>query len=116
MVGLWPTCSLQDRILLVVEFQRGELNGGDVRVIQRCCRCRVNFASHGEVDVAEGERLGPSLVCGGVEVLGRAQEPPEGDDDKVDDVGVEESELRVVDIEDCVEAAEVSDVGRVGPG
>ena len=105
-----------DRILLVVEFQRGELNGGDVRVIQRCCRCGVDFASHGEVDVAEGERLGASLRSGGVEVLGRTQEPPEADDDEVNDVCVEGSELRVVHIEGCVEAAEVSDVGRVGAG
>ena len=64
MVGLWPTCSPTDRILLVIEFQRGELNGGNVRVIQRCCRRGVNFASHGEVDVAEGEGLGPSLSGG----------------------------------------------------
>ena len=43
------------------------------------------------------------------------QEPPEGDDDEVDDVGVEEPELRVVDVEGFMEAAEVSDVGWVGP-
>ena len=104
-----------DSILLVIEFQRGELNGGDVRVIQRCCRGGVNFAGHGEVDVAEREGLRPGFGGGGRKVLGGAQEPPEGDDDEVDGVGVEEPKFIVIDVEGSWEASEVSDVGQVGP-
>ena len=104
-----------DRILSVIEFQRVELNGGNVRVIQRCYRSGVNFVSNGEVDVAERESLGLSLAGGGVEVLGGTQEPPKGDDDEIDGVGVEEPGLRMIDVEGFMEAAEVSDVGWVGP-
>ena len=59
--------------------------------------------------------LGLAVFGGGrVGALGRSQEPEEGDDDEVDDVGVEGSILRVIDIEGVDEPSQDGDVGWVG--
>ena len=46
---------------------------------------------------------------------GRAEEPPEGDDDEVDEVGVEDAKLFVLGVEGFGQGPKNGDVCRVGP-
>ena len=64
--------------------------------------------------MAELEGLGVSFGGGRVSALGGSQEPEEGDDDEVDDVGVEGSMLRVVEVEGVNEPSQDGDVGWAG--
>ena len=74
-------------VLLVGELEAALADArDDVRVIQRRSWGAVDGVVDGEVDVAVLEGLGASLGCGRQGVLGRSQEPEEGDDDEVDDV------------------------------
>ena len=60
--------------------------------------------------------MGPGIcvVLAALEVLGRAEEPVEGDDDEVDEDGVEGPVDFMVRVEDVGEGADDGDVGRVG--
>ena len=110
-VGLVAYLLAPDSILLVIECEHSvgdALNA--VQVIQRCCG-----VTDSDGDVTESEGLGASFSSGGEEVFGWSHEPVEGDDDEVDDVGVEASPHRVVEVEDVEEAQEDGDVGWVGP-
>ena len=104
-----------NRILLVRELQ---CCVGDlveiILVIQRCGVGVVDFAVDGEMDVAKFEGLasGVGVV---ISVLGRTEQPVEGDDDKVDAVTVEDAPDRVVGVQGVSHGAEDRDVDRVGP-
>ena len=52
----------------------------------------------------------------GVEVFGGSQEPPEGHDDEVNDMGVEDPVFGVGSVESFRERSEDGDVGGVGSG
>lgn len=85
-------------------------------VIQRCVGSFSGGASDGERDVAEQEGLGPCIVVvlAAFKVLGRAQEPEEGDNDEVDEDGVEGPIDFMVGVEDVHEGADDGNVGRIG--
>ena len=100
-------------ILLVIELQGGEFDGCDVLVIQRCSGTGVDGAGQGDVSGAEGEGLGAGFGRWGVEVLRRTQEPPESNDDQIDDNLVEGTLDGVLGVEDR-EPAEDGDVDWVG--
>ena len=102
-------------ILLVIELQGGELYGGDIRVIQRCVEGIVDGPVEGEMDVLELEGLGASFRRGRVQVLGGSEEPPDSDEDEIDEVGVEDAILFVLGVEGFGQSSQDGDVGRVGP-
>ena len=63
----------------------------------------------------EEERLGAAVFGGSaIEVFGWPKEPVEGDDDEVDDVGVESSHFGVLNPTGLGERSEDGEVGRVG--
>ena len=83
-------------------------------VIQRCRRGMVDSAVDGEMDILEGEGLASSVGVGRFQALGRTQEPVEGDDDEVDDMGVERAFQDVQGVKGGCESFGDGDVGGVG--
>ena len=77
-------------------------------------RAVVDDHPDGEVDVAEGEGLRAAFLVGGFQVFSGAEEPVEGDDDKVDDVRVESAEDSVRGVEGFQEGTDESKVGWTG--
>ena len=87
------------------------------RVIQRRRGGGHGNTVENDGDVVETESLGAAVFSGStVEVLCWAEEPVETDDAKVDDMGIEAAEDRMVDLEGCEEVLEDGEVGWVGPG
>lgn len=68
----------------------------------------------GEMDVTEAEGLTACFGGSGVEVLRRAEEPVEGDDDELDGVEFPNAVLLVGGIEGCEQHPDDGDVDRVG--
>ena len=102
-------------VLLVGELEAALADvRDDVRVIQRRGWGPVDGVVNGEVDVSVLEGLGASLGHSRQGALGWSQEPEEGDDDEIDDVSIEGSILRVVDIQGVDESSQDGDVGWVG--
>ena len=100
-VGAMTHLFTTDSILLVREGQEGQGDGLDgLIVMQRHCRRRMLAPVDGEGDILEEEGLGPGVWIGGLQVLGRTEEPVEGNDDEIDGVAVEETKGRVVEVED----------------
>jgi hypothetical protein len=61
--------------------------------------------------------LGATVFIGGVvQVFGRTEQPVEGNDDEVDNVGVESAVLGVLSVEGVHEAADDGDVRWMSPG
>ena len=60
-------------------------------VIQGCVSGVVDGAIYVEVDVLEFKRLGAGVLGARVAAFGRSQEPEEGHDDEVNDMGVDAS-------------------------
>ena len=103
-------------ILLVGKRESSILDARDATgVIQRCFSCGVVDAVDGEGDVLEEERLAASFFRS-FEVLSRAQEPAEGDDDEVKGVLVEHAFFWVVKVEGFRCGSQDGDVGWVGSG
>ena len=103
-------------ILLVGKRESSILDVRDATcVIQRCFGCGVVDAVDGERDVLEEERLTASFFwC--FEVLSRAQEPVEGNNDEVEGVLVEHSFFRMIEVKGFRHGSEDGDVGWVGSG
>ena len=103
-------------VLLVKEAQSSMVNALHYLVIQRCRGAIGDIAGDGEGDVLEGEGMGSTVFvgCCVFELFGRAQEPLEGNDDEVDDVGVECPMFSVLEVEGVEEASEDGEVGWVG--
>ncbi len=70
----------------------------------------------GQGDVTQAEGLGASVfgVGGALEVFGWPEEPVEGDDNEVHDVGVERAVLCVLEVESLLKATQDGKVGWVG--
>ena len=104
-----------NRILLVRELQ---CCVGDlveiILVIQRCGVGVVDFSIDGEMDVPKFEGLASS-VGAVVSVFGRAEQPIESDDDKVDAVTVEDTPDGIVGVQGVSHSTEDRDVDWVGP-
>ena len=104
-------------VLLVIEHKSAVSNAANgVRVIQRSLWGAVDGVVDGEVDVAEEEGLRASFGRLGVGVLGRSQQPEEGDNDEVNDVLVEDSVSGMLEIKGILEGAQDGDIDRVGSG
>ena len=103
-------------ILLVREFEARVVESGERSlVIQRSSGGRVDRGAYTEVDVST-EEWGRATVGVATEtVFSRTEEPEEGDDDKVDEVGVEHTVDGVTRVQDITEGSEDRDVDRVGP-
>ena len=71
----------------------------------------ADHASNVEMDVLEFKGLCASIRHAGVTAFGRPQEPKECHNDKVNDVSIEGSTLRVVDVKGIDEATQDGDVG-----
>ena len=103
-------------ILLVGKCESSILDARDATcVIQRCFGCGVVDAVDGERDVLEEERLAASFFRG-FEVLSRAQEQVEGDNDEVKGVLVEHAFFRMFEIERFGNGPWDGDVGWAGSG
>jgi len=103
-----------DAVLLVSEREGCSRNCPYVHVIQRRVCGGVELLAHVEGDVAEAEGLRSAFRRGGMGVLGRSQEPVEGDDAEVDDVLVGVASSRVLGVQFFGHAADDWYVGRVG--
>ena len=114
VVGLMADFLAFDCILLVGEGELYILESEyDSLVIQRCTRGEVVAAIDAEFDVLKFERFAPS-VAGSFDVLGGAQEPEIGDNDKVDDMGVEGPPPGVFEVQAVEQGFDDADVGGVG--
>jgi hypothetical protein len=73
-------------------------------------------ATNGELDVVQlvGHSVAVVRVCVAEEVFAGSEEPVEGDDGKVDDVGPAHAKLRVLAVEHFEEGLKDSDVDGVG--
>ena len=104
-----------DCVLLVGE---GEESVGDTLnhlcVMQRRNGGEVRLSVDGEVDVLEFERLGASGDFGGEGIFGGSEEPVEGDDDQVYDVGVEHTPGGVGGVEGSPQGSDDSEICGVG--
>ena len=106
-----------DSVLLVVERERRSRDGVDIaQVIQRTVRGGHYAVVKVEGDVAVAKGLGASFRCVGVDILSGAEEPEEGGDDEVDNVGVEDSKDFMIPVKDGSETPEDGGVDRVGSG
>ena len=110
VVGSMSYSLTADSILLVSEFEGCVVEMG--HVIQRCCSGGVGHAVASEVDMSQQEGLAAAFLVAG-KVLRRAEEPVEGDDDEVDDMGVEAPEFGVVGVQGVGERADNGKVDRV---
>ena len=72
-----------------------------IHIIQRCVGSVVDHATDVQLYVAKSEGLRARVIAavGFVQVLSRAQEPEERDDDEVNDVLVHPSVDRVLSVE-----------------
>ena len=103
-----------DGILLVGKGELDILKSKyDSFVIQRCSRGEIVAAIDAEFDVLEFERFASSLARS-FDVLGGAQEPEVGNDDEVDDMGVEGPPLGVLEVQAVEQGFDDADVGGVG--
>ena len=100
-------------VLLVGELKGRVSDPEDSLVIQRRGRGGVDLAIDVEVDIHEAEGLG-ATVFQGVGVFSGSEEPEEGKDAEVDDMGVGLSPLGVFSVKGITEGDEDGGVDRVG--